>query len=438
MSNEPNTPRPEDHARAASRPSELRITDLRAATVGWNRWRFPIVRIDTNQGLSGYGEVRDGATKNYALMLKRQLLGENPCNLDKLFRKIKQFGHHGRQGGGVCGVEMALMDLAGKAYGVPAYVLAGGKFRDRIRMYCDTPNEPTGEAMGVKLQERLDRGFTMLKMDLGVQPLIGVKGALSWPQGMLPGDPEDKLERMLNLHTLMHPFTHVRLTPKGIALICEYVEQVRATVGDEVPIAADHFGHIGIDDCIRLGQALEPFNLAWLEDLVPWQYTDKWVQLERALNTPVCTGEDIYLKEGFRPLIEARGVNVIHPDLATSGGILETKKIGDMAQEHGISMALHMAGTPISTMASVHCAAATENFIALEHHFTELPFWGDFIDGVPKPIIQGGYIPVPESPGLGFEINEDAIKEHLIPEDRGFFEPTPEWDSDRSWDRLWS
>jgi L-alanine-DL-glutamate epimerase-like enolase superfamily enzyme len=423
---------------SSSRPSALKITDLRTATVGWNRWRFPIVRIDTNQGLSGYGEVRDGASKMYALMLKRQLLGENPCNVDKLFRKIKQFGHHARQGGGVCGVEMALMDLAGKAYGVPAYVLAGGKFRDRVRMYCDTPNEPTGEAMGHKLAERLGRGFTMLKMDLGVQPLIGVKGALSWPQGMLPGDPEDKLERMLNIHQLMHPFTHVRLTPKGIALICEYVDQVRAIVGDEVPIAADHFGHIGIDDCIRLGQALEPYNLAWLEDLVPWQFTDKWVQLERALNTPVCTGEDIYLKEGFRPLIEARGVNVIHPDLATSGGILETKKIGDLAQEHGISMALHMAGTPISTMASVHCAAATENFIALEHHFTDVPFWNDFIEGVPKPIIQDGYIRVPDAPGLGFEINADVIKEHLIPEDRGFFEPTPQWDSEVSSDRLWS
>src|SRR5918999_1931812 len=126
------TARPEDHVRTASRPSELKITDLRTATVGWNRWHFTIIRIDTNQGISGYGEVRDFASKTYALMLKRLLLGENPCNLDKLFRRIKQFGHHGRQGGGVCAVEMALMDLAGKAYGVPAYQLAGGKFRDRV------------------------------------------------------------------------------------------------------------------------------------------------------------------------------------------------------------------------------------------------------------------------------------------------------------------
>ena len=440
MSKNIDAARAEDYVPTSSRPSDLKITDLRTATVGWNNWFFTIVRLDTNQGISGYGEVRDFASKNYALSLKSRLLGENPCNFDRIFRKIKQFGHHGRQGGGVCGVEMALMDLAGKAYGVPAYALAGGKFRDRIRMYCDTPNEPTGSEMGKKLQERLDRGFTMLKMDVGVQPLIGQKGMLSWPQGMLPGDPEDKLERMLNLQTLQHPFTHVRLTPKGIDSICQYVAEVREVVGDDVPISADHFGHIGIDDCLRLGKALEPFNLAWLEDLVPWQYVDKWVQLERALDTPVCTGEDIYLKEGFKPLLEARAVNIIHPDLATSGGIIETKKIGDMAQEHGISMALHMAGTPISTMASVHCAAATENFIALEHHFTEIPFWNDFISigGVTGPIIQRGYIPVPEGPGLGFEINEDVIKEHLVAWDQGCFEPTPEWDRVPSHDRLWS
>jgi L-alanine-DL-glutamate epimerase-like enolase superfamily enzyme len=430
--------RPEDNISTASRPSELRITDMRVATVGWNRWHFTIVRIDTNQGLSGYGEVRDFAAKNYALALKRHVLGENPCNVDRIFRKIKQFGHHGRQGGGVCGVEMAIMDLAGKAYGVPAYALAGGKFRERVRMYCDTPNELDGKEMGRKLKERLERGFTMLKMDLGVNQLISIEGALSWPQGMLPGDPEDKLEKMLNHQTLQHPFTHVRLTPKGIDLICEYVQEVRSVVGDAVPIAADHFGHIGIDDCIRLGQALEPYNLAWLEDLVPWQYTDKWVQLERSLNTPVCTGEDIYLLEGFKPLLDARGVNIIHPDLATSGGIVETKRIGDYAQERGISMALHMAGTPISTMASVHCAAATENFIALEHHFTEVPFWNDFVDGLPKPIIQGGYIPVPNAPGLGFTINEDVVREHLVEWDAGFFEPTTEWDMSGSHDRLWS
>ena len=368
--------RPEDHVGHHSRPSDLRITDLRTATVGWNNWHFTLVRIDTNQGLSGYGEVRDFASKNYALMLKHLIVGENPCNLDKLFRTIKQFGHHGRQGGGVCGVEMALMDLAGKAYGVPAYALVGGKFRDRVRMYCDTPNELTGTDMGHELLRKMEQGFTMLKMDVGIQPLIAEPGSLSYPKGMLPIATDDDTDALFNSTQVMHPFTHVRLTPDGIERICQYVADVRSVVGDQVPIAADHFGHIGVDDCLRLGEALEPFNLAWLEDLVPWQFTDMWVQLERGLRTPVCTGEDIYLLDGFKPLLDARAVNVIHPDLATSGGIMETKKIGDYAQERGISMALHMAGTPVSTMASVHCAAATQNFIALEHHFNKVSYLG--------------------------------------------------------------
>ena len=419
-------PRPEDHVGAYSRPSELRITDLRAVTVGWGGWRFPLIRIDTNQGLSGIGEVRDGASKTFALMLKSRIVGENPCQVEKVFRKIKQFGGHARQAGGVCAVEMALMDLAGKAYGVPAYVLAGGKHRDAIRMYCDTPNEPTGEAMGHKLKERMARGFTMLKMDVGINDLIGVPGALSAPSGML------------DTRGVMHPFTHIRLTDKGIGILTDYVAAVRDIAGYEIPIAADHFGHIGVEDCLRLGHALERFNLAWLEDMVPWQLTEQWARLSGELRTPCCTGEDIYLHDGFKPLFDARAISVCHPDLATSGGILETKRIGDLAQEYGISMALHMAGTPVSTLAAVHCAAATENFIALEHHFADVPFWSDLVTGVPAPIIQNGYIAVPDAPGLGIELNEDVVREHIVADDPGYFEPTNEWDNERSWDRLWS
>ena len=122
--------------RTASQPSSLKITDMRLVrtTTGG-----PILKIDTNQGIYGLGEVRDGASKTYALLLKNRILGENPCNVDKIFRRIKQFGFHARQGGGVCGIEMALMDLVGKAYGVPCYQLAGGKFRDEVRCYSDTP-----------------------------------------------------------------------------------------------------------------------------------------------------------------------------------------------------------------------------------------------------------------------------------------------------------
>src|SRR6202521_4037797 len=139
-----------------SRPSDLKITDLRIATIGRAPMTCPIIRIDTNQGIYGLGEVRDGATKNYALMLKSRILGENPCNIDKIFRKIKQFGAPARQGGGVCAIEMALWDLAGKAYNVPIYQMLGGKFRDKIRCYADTTESPDPKIYGQRLKGRRD------------------------------------------------------------------------------------------------------------------------------------------------------------------------------------------------------------------------------------------------------------------------------------------
>ena len=182
-------PSPEEQVSGNSRPSQLKITDLRTATVGWDGWRFTLIRIDTNQGLSGYGEVRDGASKTYALMLKNRLLGENPCNVDKLFRKIKQFGHHARQGGGVCGVEMALMDLAGKAYGVPAYALAGGKFRDRgahvLRHAQRAHRRSHGPQTAGAARSRASRWS---RWTWAIAPLIDVPGALSFPAGVLPRD----------------------------------------------------------------------------------------------------------------------------------------------------------------------------------------------------------------------------------------------------------
>jgi len=421
------TPISEQNVRQYSRPSELKITDLRVVNLKGLPMRLSLIRIDTNQGLCGYGEVRDGASKTYALMLKTRLLGENPCNVDKLFRKIKQFGYHARQAGGVCGVEMALMDLAGKAYGVPAYMLAGGKFRDKILCYSDTHSEPDGREMGRRLKERMAQGFKFLKMDVGIGLLKGIPDTLIAPPGML------------DRYDVMHPFTGIQITEKGIDILCDYVDAVRREIGYQIPLAADHFGHLGLESCIRLGQALDQFTLAWYEDMLPWQFTDQYVRLSQAVKTPICTGEDIYLKEGFKPLLEARAVSIIHPDLASSGGILETKKIGDLAQEHGVAMAMHMAGSPIAALAAVHCAAATENFLVLENHSVDIPDWNDLVTGLPNPLIQDGYIQVPETPGLGFqELNEAVVRKYIDPDAPGYFEPTPEWDNERSWDRLWS
>ncbi len=403
----------------SSSPSELRITDLRIAVVDRAPFRCPLIRIDTNQDISGYGEVRDGASANYALILKSRLLRQNPCNVERIFKRIKQFGHHARQGGGVSGVEMALWDLAGKAYGVPVYQMLGGRYRDKVRLYADTPD---GRVSGLK--KRIEQGFTFLKYDCGIRNIRKVPGAMSYPT------------RNANWNG-KHPFTGIQLSDKGAALMGERFAEAREQIGWQVPIASDHFGHIGVNSCIKLGKALQPYQLAWLEDMVPWEYTDMLKEIKNAIDVPLLTGEDIYLLDGFKSLIDERAVDMVHPDLATAGGILETKKIGDYAEQHGIAMAMHFAGTPVSFMANVHCAAATENFVALEHHSVDVDWWEDLVTGIDKPLHADGFTRVPEGPGLGIELNLDVVKEHL---GRGqeLFAPTDEWNRDRSNDRLWS
>jgi len=280
---------------------------------------------------------------------------------------------------------------------------------------------------GERLKKRMEQGFTFLKMDLGIDLVEDTPGTVSRPLGTKQKD----------VPLTQHMFTGAELTDKGIALMADYVAQVREVVGMDIPLAADHFGHIGVNSCIRLGRALERHSLAWLEDMIPWQYTDLWKQITDAINVPTLTGEDIYLKESFLELCRQHAVDMVHPDLATAGGILETKKIGDAAQEYGVAMAMHFAGTPVSCMANVHCAAATENFLVLENHSVDVPWWSELVEGIEKPIVNRGYIKVPEKPGLGITLNEEVVKQHLLP-GTGYFEPTTEWDKERSWDRLWS
>ncbi len=419
----------------SSNPSDLKITDMRVVEIANAPMPCPVIRIDTNQGIYGLGEVRDHASPKYALFLKSRILGENPCNVDRIFKKIKQFGGHSRQAGGVCAVEMALWDLAGKAYGVPAYQLVGGKFRDRVRLYCDTASSPDPITYAKRMKERVDQGFTFLKMDFGVQMLKDEENMVI--NSNIYDIGKQWSREFGSYGATSHPFTGIQITDEGLEKMAEYVKQVRDVVGYEIPLAADHFGHFDTNECIRLGRVLEPYRLAYLEDLVPWQYTEKWKEITNNITTPTLTGEDIYLKEEFIKLVDARAVDMIHPDLASSGGILETKKIGDYAEERGIPMMMHFAGTPVSMMANVHCAAATQNFIALEHHSVDIPWWEDLVTGIEKPIVVDGHIKVPEKPGLGVELNEDVVKEHMKKGTK-YFAPTPEWDTVDSADRLWS
>lgn len=425
-----------------SAPSDLKITDLRYAlttVLGGTA----IIRIDTNQGIYGLGEVRDGADPRYALMLKSRILGLNPCNVEMIFKIIRQFGGPSRQAGGVCGVEMALWDLCGKAYNVPAWQLLGGRYRDKIRLYADTPEANSPEEQLKLVKYRIEeQGYTWLKMDVGINEIANIPGTLvnqkfwqnkSGAINQWEGD-------YMSYANARHPFTQIQITDKGLDEMAKLVDHVRSMVGYDIPLSSDHYGHFDLNNGIRLGRALEKYRMAWLEDIVPWDYPEEWKTITDAIETPTNTGEDAFLLKDFKPLIDIHATDIIHPDLASSGGLLETKRIGDYAEEHGIAMAMHQAGTPVSFMANVHCAAATQNFLALEHHSIDLPWWESLVkttDG--RQLITKGFANLPlTAPGLGIELNEEEVKKHLSPKDKSFFAPTTEWDEKRAHDRVFS
>lgn len=425
-------------------PSDLKITDMRYCTTAV-LGRTSIIRIDTNQGIYGLGEVRDGADERYALMLKSRILGANPCNVEQIFKSIKQFGGQARQAGGVCAVEMALWDICGKAYNVPAWQLLGGRYRNNVRMYADTPESSSPEQQRKLIKYRTeDQGYTWLKMDVSINELRGKKDTLVnnkfWENQQRNLAQWGDQSNYMSYSNTLHPFTQIQITEKGLEELQKVVEDVRNMVGYEIPLSTDHYGHFDYNNGIRLGKALDKYRLAWLEDIVSWEYVDQWKTMTEALETPTLTGEDIYLLKNFKPLIDNRAVDIVHPDLASSGGLLETKRIGDYAEEYGIAMAMHQAGTPVSFMANVHCAAATQNFLALEHHSVDLPWWESLVkttDG--RKLITKGFANLPlAAPGLGIELNDEVVKQHLHPSDKSYFEPTPYWTEKRSHDRIFS
>jgi L-alanine-DL-glutamate epimerase-like enolase superfamily enzyme len=419
-----------------SRPSKLKITDLRTATVA-SIYDYPIIKIDTNQGVYGLGEVRDAGHRENVLQYKSILLGQNPCNIDMIFRAIKDYGGPGREGGGVSAIEIALWDLVGKVYGVPCYQFLGGKYRDRIRLYADTPQPlaATPEKYAEKVLQRKALGLTYIKFDVGMHVLDG------YVTGGVVGSASGHDYNLGAKKTARGTYLGTQLTDRGISRFVEIVAAVRDAVGWETAIAIDHFGPVTVKDAIRLGRAMEPYALGWMEDILPWWDVEGNREVTRSINVPTLNGEDIYLLDGWREMIERRAVDIIQPDLLTSGGMLETKRIADYAESYGLPTVLHFAGSPIAFMANLHAAAAMPSFVALEHHGLDMPFWDDLVRGLPKDYIEDGFVAVPEEPGLGVDLNEEVIRENLRAPS-GYFEPTDEWNTpklgfwqpDRKWD----
>ena len=389
-----------------------------------------VVRIDTNQGISGYGQtIGDGPVPSYVLMHKTRVVGENPCNVDKIFRRLKIHGAYNRQGSGVNAIENALWDLAGKAYGAPVYQMLGGKFRDRVRMYTEgDPRSNDIKSIADDYKERVAAGFTMLKYDLGVARVLqGKRGTMFAPAGYNGERGEDP----------ENYYQGLEVSDKGCELVADHVAAIKEAMGDagDVPMAHDHFGHLTVKSCIKLANALERVTPSTLEDMVPWFRVEEWKLITNSIRVPTLTGEDAYLVESLEALCQARAVDYIHPDHLVIGGCLELKKVSDMAAKYSVGMMVHSNATPIGYACAVQAIAACQNFLAMEWHMPQPAWHKDITDA--GDLVVKGYIPVPTGPGLGIKVNEEAMRP-LCRQGEFFTDPTTYWDSQVGGDKTYT
>ncbi len=398
----------------------MKITDLKCAVIGQN----PVVRIVTDEGLSGYGEVESFKPylKPYVLHLREALLGEDPTNVERVLLKIRQRGGFKPWGSAVSAIEMALWDVAGKAAALPVYKLLGGKVRDWVRVYNGAirfpmaGQSPADYAENMAKMKAAGEGFTIIKQGIGFHSPMPRQ-----IPDFFYGEPQQS-----PFHSHL---TRGLLTERGLKQVIACVEAMKAVLGDEVGLALDCGPGWSVPDAIRLARALEPLNVLWLKDLitgdyVPYVAADVYREVTRSTSTPIHTGEQIYLRQNFKELIEGHAVNIIGPDPCDIGGIAELKWVAEYADLHGILMAPHGTGDGLLGLAALVqvCATLPHNFIAFEYPIGRPAWWYDIVEGLPDPIVKDGFIDVWERPGMGVEFNIEAAKTHLAEEDRDFFD----------------
>jgi len=399
----------------------IKITDLKCAVMG----NSAVVRITTDQGISGYGqgETTKPYLKPFVLFYKDYLIGEDPTNVERCMMKIRRMGSFKPWGAAVSAIEIALWDIAGKAAGLPVYKLLGGKIRDQVRCYNGSVRvERTGNERkdyiewGEKVKA-LPHGFTIVKQ------AVGFHGGYN---RTVPDFTYGNTSPSASTKDVGH---RGPITEKGMKVIIERVAYMKEALGDGIGLALDCGPGMLLSDAIRLAVALEPYNLMWCEDMLTGDYTpyvmaDDYCELTRSTSTPIHTGEQIYLRQNFRELIEKHAVRILGPDPEDMGGIAEMKWVSEYADLHSIQFAPHgVFDGLIGVAAQVHAGAAMpENYIAFEYCHANPAWWYDIVSGLPNPIVKNGLIDVWDAPGLGIEIDTKAAKQYLAEEDKKFFD----------------
>jgi L-alanine-DL-glutamate epimerase-like enolase superfamily enzyme len=387
---------------AAALKNKVKITDVKCMIVRGS-WDWNLIKIETDSGLYGIGEAYWGwGVKDLVLnKMKGIVLGEDPLNVDKLYTKmLMQSAGAGAIGGvtvsAASGIEIALWDLCGRILQTPVCNLLGGRFRDRVRFYrtmqmVSNVDDPASWRAKVDEARNEKWGWTAFKFQGdGVPPKAD-------PQFKEPGH---------------DPYAR-NLTHKDIRRIVKGMEVIREHLGPDADFAVEAHWRYDTNDIIRLGHALEPVNPMWLEDPVPPENPEVMARVTQALNIPVCTGENLYGRQGFRKLIELQACSGVHIDIPKSGGLLESKRISDFAEMYGIWTAVHNPASALGTIASVHAASAMREF-RIHELANYVEWWPDLVvkEG---PFWENGYFTIQDKPGYGVEINPDVAKAHLAP-----------------------
>ena len=379
----------------ASAPSDLKITDVKCAYLQGSLF----VKIYTNQGIWGCGEGVDAIGGTYYLVqsMARRLRGQSPLNVNRIFEDIRRAGHFGGGQSGVyvavlTAIEAALWDLAGKALNVPVYQLLGGKFRDKVRVYSDTalyrsnlpePKDFADAAVGaVKL------GFNAIKFDLDEANDPNKYDRYNWTTS------EGEVERMYN-----------------------QIAAVREAVGPKIDICLDMHGRYDLVSAKAVSKRLEPLHVMWLEEPIPAENIEAFKSIADSTTTPIAAGENIYLAYGFKRALETGGLDVLMPDLQKCGGLGEGQRIANLANLYYIPFAPHMVATFLGAMACAHVCASVPNFLIMEWQsyfmtnkmYKEIMFFdeGDWVEN--------SFMKVSNKPGVGVDINEEAMKKYATP-----------------------
>ena len=374
---------------AAPNVNRVKITNVRAMAIR-NIAGNCLIRIDTDSGLTGYGEA--GATGPMARArietMKSLLIGKDPLQIEVHFHNMTTLMHtYMAHIPTISGIDMALWDLAGKLLGAPVSTLLGGPFRDAIPMYShginlDMLDKASCRDWAQRIKE-MPEGFTAFKNN--IDPLLGVPVARFAP----------------TLST-----QQLRNVARGYA-------NCREAVGDDIDIAVHCHNELDTPSAIAVAKAVEPMNPLFVEDALNPPFSEAWLALRRSTRVPLLTGEKLEMVRGFKPFLDNQAVDFIHPDLAFAGGITGTRKIADYAAQFRTPVALHNVGSLVLTYANAHFGASIQNFYRSESQLGRPDHYIEGMSAAGAPEVRKGLLKVPSGPGLGLEINSEFLKQNL-------------------------